>query len=825
PRAAALGASASANGEGPVVFSMADDDDGVSFEEQQSPGRQSGSPSHRGMDLLESPAKASVGGASDDLHEYEKIEAQFERFRARQAEVERNVAALLQRLNTQVRVPSSVASSECGDLTSLASSEWDAESLGPTEDGLSFLGSRAGSPPRSPLMSPRGESGEASSSGAGRRPAQADGRAGAGPADVELPARPARHSTGTVRGGGERGDLLKLTPRKGTDSQGADGAVAAAAAAGTRAPAGGGSLAAAVPAPPPGAAAEAAGEGAGSAEAAGSARLGAEGAEPVPAVPEPAPAVQATAPRLTEQLLAESEAVAQRPSGTPPPAGRPEAEVRRDLLPRFGAASADPSCHAALVPRGGDEAGDEDWRWQGWTMFPTQDGRLFFHHEAQQKSQWYQPDELSGVLGEWKEVVDESQPSRPMFWRNELLRLSLWKDPRNTPSIFQAALDGNLFFMQLYAEVEGQLDVVDPAGLSALHYACAGGSMQSTIFLLQRQAELDKPDKTGATPLIFACRYGYAEVVKVLLDAGASLQAACQGGNTALHEAAAMGQLDCCHLLLLCGADASLPNDSAQTPLDLAASNGNHKCHMLLRHHQQNIPRPDAPWAQRAGPEAAARAPAPPPPPGPAPAQAARSPPPAGWKAALAPAAPPRPASAGGPPAAAAAASPPRPAQAARERRPSAGAAASRSPSARRSQPAAAAGGGPEGEEVQRGGSPPGAAVSRSPSARRSRPAATRDGLEGEEVQRGGSPRSSGTPTKAAGGPEQIQLRGSPRSSGTPTRAASPIPPPVEEQRRGVLGFVRGLWRRPIRADLGVPNQYRYNPDTMRWELPPTAQR
>ncbi|CAK0840808.1 unnamed protein product [Prorocentrum cordatum] len=199
-------------------------------------------------------------------------------------------------------------------------------------------------------------------------------------------------------------------------------------------------------------------------------------------------------------------------------------------------------------------------------VFPTHEGRLFFHHEERQESRWTQPDELGGVLGTWAEVVDESQPSRPTFWRNELLRLSLWKDPRPTTSIFQAALDGNLFFMQLYAEVEGRLDVVDPAGLSALHYACAGGSMQGALFLLQRQAEVDLPDRTGATPLVVACKYGCADVVKVLLDARASLQACCHGGNTALHEAAAMGRLDCCHLLLLCGADASLPNDTVRPP-------------------------------------------------------------------------------------------------------------------------------------------------------------------------------------------------------------------------------------------------------------------
>jgi len=231
------------------------------------------------------------------------------------------------------------------------------------------------------------------------------------------------------------------------------------------------------------------------------------------------------------------------------------------------------------------EEEEELRRWQGWTVVATLEGRLFFHNDARQLSQWHQPPELYDILGEWVEIVDESQPSRPSFWRNELLRISLWKDPRQTTNIFQAALDGNLFFMQLYAEVDGQLDVVDPRGRSALHYSCAGGATQSALFLLQRQVEVDSRDENAATPLIFACRYGYASVVKVLLDAQADLNATCEGGNTAVHEAASMGQLDCLHLLLLCGADVARLNDEGEAAHDIAAKKRHLACLTLLRRH------------------------------------------------------------------------------------------------------------------------------------------------------------------------------------------------------------------------------------------------
>lgn len=235
-------------------------------------------------------------------------------------------------------------------------------------------------------------------------------------------------------------------------------------------------------------------------------------------------------------------------------------------------------------------------RWQGWTVVATQEGRLFFHHEPRSLSQWHQPPELRDVLGEWTEVTEEGGAEGPpvCYWRNDLLRISLWKDPRATTNIFQAALDGNIFFIKLYAEVEGQMNVVDPKGRSALHYASAGGATQSVGLLLQTRAEVDRRDEANSTPLIFACRYGYASVVKVLLDARADLNAAQLGGNTALHEASELGQLDCLHLLLLNGANATAVNADCDAPADVALKKRHMSCVTLLRRHLQNPPPRDA---------------------------------------------------------------------------------------------------------------------------------------------------------------------------------------------------------------------------------------
>lgn len=558
-------------------------------------------------------ARAS-GLTTAEQKQYEEIEQSFERFKNRQADVERNVADLLSRLNRRIQVPSSVASSECGDLASLASSEWDTESLGCTEDGLNSMfgsraGSRAGTPPLSPTQSPRlchgldplplvGRSLPQGTSPLVSRynllgATQASSSSGSAFAPVDF-----RKGTGSGTGhvGSERGDLSApgrsvpfIPSSSSTAVPGTSSAVAESPATSASA-----------------------GE-----------RKGSEDASS-----KQAPASTTTAPKLTEELLA---AQAQKDAGLPstpqggdrklpiPAAARTTGDVilspdslvcssadgpgreSDQPLPQFGSLEDDGArgaedanvCQVASAeipnsPEHSDREDDEEEvqrRWQGWIVVATPEGRLFFHNETRQVSQWQQPAELADLLGEWEEIPDESQPSQPTFWRNELLMISLWKDPRHTTNIFQASLDGNIFFLQLYAQVEGRIDVADSRGRTPLHYACAGGATQSVTFLLQRSADANRCDETGATPLIFACRYGYASVVKVLLDAGTDMSPACEGGITAIHEAASMGQLDCLHLLLLCGAEGNVLNDEGVSAAEMAAARRHYSCLTLLRRH------------------------------------------------------------------------------------------------------------------------------------------------------------------------------------------------------------------------------------------------
>lgn len=266
------------------------------------------------------------------------------------------------------------------------------------------------------------------------------------------------------------------------------------------------------------------------------------------------------------------------PSGSASSSSKPNFEI----ITQLGQSPADHS----LLPPG--QASNSDL-WCGWTVQTSKDGKLFYHHTASGTSQWQMPRELQPILGEWIQAEQDGKK----YWRNELLGVSSWKDPRKTSSLFQAALDGNLFFLQLYAEVGGFLDAVDGKGRTALHYNSAGGSTQAVLFLLQRNARCDVPDRQGSTPLHWACRYGQAPIVRLLLEAKCNPNLQNSIGDTAMHEAAALGQVDPLHWLVAAKADPLLTNRESKTPFEVAVSNKALDAAELLRKHESGDALPE----------------------------------------------------------------------------------------------------------------------------------------------------------------------------------------------------------------------------------------
>jgi len=227
--------------------------------------------------------------------------------------------------------------------------------------------------------------------------------------------------------------------------------------------------------------------------------------------------------------------------------------------------------------------------WQGWTMQTSGDGELFYYHEETRTSQWRTPRELICVLGEWLEALDGSGNT---YWANDLLGMSCWSDPRCTANIFQAAYEGDRFFVQLYILGNGDLDVVDSSGCTALHYACASSSEDMAAYLLEKGASPDVPDLAGGRPLHWACRYSHVEATQLLLEARAHPDLQDSHGDSPLHLAA---EVDCTGAVQhLVGARASpklrtRKNGVACTSLEVAVAARAHGAASVLRDYEQEL--------------------------------------------------------------------------------------------------------------------------------------------------------------------------------------------------------------------------------------------
>jgi hypothetical protein len=204
-------------------------------------------------------------------------------------------------------------------------------------------------------------------------------------------------------------------------------------------------------------------------------------------------------------------------------------------------------------------------------MKTTVDGELFYFHADTGTSQWRTPRELLHVLGEWREVADDRGNA---YWANETLGMSCWTDPRCTANIFQAAYDGDMFFAQLYVAGSGNLNVVDSAGCTSLHYACASSSEDMGAYLLQNGARPDMQDLNRGRPLHWACRYSHSGAVRILLDAGADPDQPDAHGDTPLHLAAMANSVAAVQALMEAGANPTRRSQKQgmRRPSQVAAS-------------------------------------------------------------------------------------------------------------------------------------------------------------------------------------------------------------------------------------------------------------
>ncbi|RZF48155.1 hypothetical protein LSTR_LSTR009844 [Laodelphax striatellus] len=140
---------------------------------------------------------------------------------------------------------------------------------------------------------------------------------------------------------------------------------------------------------------------------------------------------------------------------------------------------------------------------------------------------------------------------------------------KNMTKLHKAAWQGNVDKVKIHLK-KADVNSVDHANRTALHFAVAQGHSNVASFLLAAKAQLDLRDSDGMTPFLKAVECGNKECVNMLLEQGADVNTVDRNGNTGLHLSSKLGFLNISSLLLMKGANINISNNVGQLPLHLA---------------------------------------------------------------------------------------------------------------------------------------------------------------------------------------------------------------------------------------------------------------
>jgi ankyrin repeat protein len=128
------------------------------------------------------------------------------------------------------------------------------------------------------------------------------------------------------------------------------------------------------------------------------------------------------------------------------------------------------------------------------------------------------------------------------------------------------------------------VNVRQPDGMSALHWAARLDDVEVARRLIQAGADVKGANRYEVTPLVLACRNGSTAMVELLLDHGADANCSLRGGETALMTAARTGKAGPVRALLARGAKVDAKERRGQTALMWAAADGHAEVvEMLLK--------------------------------------------------------------------------------------------------------------------------------------------------------------------------------------------------------------------------------------------------
>ena len=147
-------------------------------------------------------------------------------------------------------------------------------------------------------------------------------------------------------------------------------------------------------------------------------------------------------------------------------------------------------------------------------------------------------------------------------------------DSNGRTALLAAAEKGKTKGVEILLHHNANIDWQDNKDQTALHWASWGGHTDTVDFLCRKGAAVDIPSIDGLTALIEAAQHGHTESVDVLLDYKADVNWQSNDKETALFKASYGGHVDTVELLCRRGAGVDIANNEGATALYVASKIG-----------------------------------------------------------------------------------------------------------------------------------------------------------------------------------------------------------------------------------------------------------
>jgi ankyrin repeat protein len=146
----------------------------------------------------------------------------------------------------------------------------------------------------------------------------------------------------------------------------------------------------------------------------------------------------------------------------------------------------------------------------------------------------------------------------------------------NTIRLIDAVKQGNHATVRALVNEHANVNVAEPDGMTALHWAVRADDIEMAKMLVRAGADVKAASRYGITPLSLAAQNGDPALVNLLLEAGADANSAQTEGETVLMTAARTGNPDVIRALASHGANVNAKESwQGQTALMWAATENN----------------------------------------------------------------------------------------------------------------------------------------------------------------------------------------------------------------------------------------------------------